>query len=601
MADRDLPRFPWIWLAFIVVPSTAILALELYQAHHWRGQSDRGPWIAAIGAILVALGLLVAGVIRTLIAYRESSRLSAEKHSDEMQLRALVEGVSDHALYLLDARGYVSSWNAGAQRITGYAADQIIGQHFSRFFSEEDQRAGAPERALDVAARHRKYELEGWRVRGDGTRFYSRAIVTALYNPAGKLSGFIKVTRDVSEKIEQEQALEQARAALAQSHKMEALGQLTGGMAHDFNNILHVIKNSLDVIRTRLGQADPTIVRFLDTAKRNTDRASAVTQRLLAFARQQPLNPTVVSPNKLIQNMADLVRHAVGEGIAVETVFSSGLWNVSADTNQLETALLNLTINSRDAMQRVGKLTIETANAFLDATYASQHADVIAGQYVMIAVSDTGIGMSKEVAARAFDPFFTTKSDGQGTGLGLSQVFGFVKQSGGHVKIYSEPGEGTTIKVYLPRFAANAPLVSIEPLVTQDSANGESILVVEDNEDVRTFAVEMLTSLGYRVSGTADGPTALQALRQVGRIDLLFTDMGLPNGMNGRQLAEQARNLQPDLRVLFTTAYARNAIVHHGRLDAGVDLLLKPYTQLDLARKVRQVLGEAAPEAKPPE
>ncbi len=208
--------------------------------------------------------------------------------------------------------------------------------------------------------------------------------------------------------------------------------------------------------------------------------------------------------------------------------------------------------------------------------------------------------MSKEVVARAFDPFFTTKSDGQGTGLGLSQVFGFVKQSGGHVKIYSEPGEGTTIKLYLPRFAANVPVVSVEPSVTQDTATGESILVVEDNDDVRIFAVEMLTSLGYRVSGTPDGPTALQALRQLGHVDLLFTDVGLPHGMNGRQLAEQARVLQPDLRVLFTTAYARNAIVHHGRLDAGVDLLLKPYTQLDLSRKVRQVLSEAPPEEKTP-
>lgn len=481
MADRDPSTFPWTSLALLIVPSAAIAVLEAYQAYAWQGQIDRGPWLAAIAGLVTALGLLITSVTRTL----ERSRLSAEKRSDEIQLRALVEGVSDHALYVLDARGYVSSWNAGAQRIKGYSAEQIIGRHFSCFFTEEDQRAGVPERALDVAARQRKCELEGWRVRGDGTRFYSRAVVTALYAPDGRLNGFVKITRDVTEKVEQEQALEQARAALAQSQKMEALGQLTGGMAHDFNNILHVIKNSLDVIRARLEAADPTILRFLDTAKRNTDRAAAVTQRLLAFARQQPLNPTVVSANKLIQNMADLVRHAIGEGIALETVFSSGLWNVSVDTNQLETALLNLTINSRDAMQRVGKLTIETANAFLDDTYASQHAEVAAGQYVMIAISDTGVGMSKEVAARAFDPFFTTKSDGQGTGLGLSQVYGFVKQSGGHVKIYSEPGEGTTIKLYLPRFAANAPVVSVEPLVTQDPATGESILVVEDNEDVR--------------------------------------------------------------------------------------------------------------------
>ncbi|HEY3784165.1 MAG TPA: PAS domain S-box protein [Steroidobacteraceae bacterium] len=568
-------------------------ALELYQALSWQRQSSHGAWEAAIAGVAIAIGLMTVGIIRTLITHRDRRELTAEKRSDEMQLRALFEGVADHALYMLDLRGYVATWNAGAQRIKGYSADQIIGQHFSRFFSEEDQKAGVPERALDTAARHGKYELEGWRVRRDGSRFYSRAVVTALYDSAGTLAGFVKITRDVTERVQQEEALELARAALAQSQKMEALGQLTGGMAHDFNNILHVIKNSLEVVENRLGQADPLVLKFLGAAKRNADRAASVTQRLLAFARQQPLNPTVVNANKLTQNMADLVRHAVGEGIAVETVFSSGLWSVCVDTNQLETALLNLTINSRDAMQRVGKLTVETANAFLDETYAAEHAEVAAGQYVMIAVSDTGAGMSREVAARAFDPFFTTKSDGQGTGLGLSQVFGFVKQSGGHVKIYSEPGEGTTVKIYLPRFAANAPITAVEPLAVSESAEGESILVVEDDEDVRTFAVEMLTSLGYRVAGSADGLTALQALRQIGRIDLLFTDVGLPNGMNGRQLADEARRLQPNLPVLFTTAYARNAIVHQGRLDPGVNLLLKPYTQLDLARKLRQVLGEA--------
>ena len=597
MTDRDPPAYPWLALALLCLPCLLLAALELYQALEWKSELDHGPRAAAVAGVIVAISLMAGGAIRMLIARREMRRLWAEKRSEEHQLRALLEGVADHALYMLDTRGYVASWNTGAQRIKGYSADQIIGQHFSRFFSEEDQRAGVPERALDVAARHGKYEGEGWRVRGDGTRFYSRAVVTALYDSERKLTGYLKITRDVTERAQQEQSLEQARTALAQSQKMEALGQLTGGMAHDFNNILHVIKNSVDVLQARLGREDPVVTRSLDAAKRNVDRAASVTQRLLAFARQQPLNPTVVSPNKLIQTMADLVRHAVGEGIAVETVFSSGLWSVSVDANQLETAVLNLTINSRDAMQRVGKLTIETANAFLDEGYAAEHTEVVPGQYIMIAVSDTGAGMSKEVAARAFDPFFTTKSDGQGTGLGLSQVFGFVKQSGGHVKIYSEPGEGTTVKVYLPRVNANVPVATIEPLAIQDASKGESILVVEDHDDVRSFAVEMLTSLGYRVSGTADGPTALQALRQIGRIDLLFTDVGLPNGLNGRQLAEEARRLQPDLRVLFTTAYARNAIVHHGRLDAGVDLLLKPYTQLDLARKVQQVLSDPADKA----
>ena len=573
----------------MVLACLLLAGLEFFQA--LSSASSRSRVYAAVAGIVIALALLIGGVVRAVTRDAQAQLAAETRRTDELQLRALIDGLTDHALYMLDPLGLVTTWNAGAERIKGYAAQQIIGEHFSRFFSEEDCKAGVPERALETAAKRGKFELEGWRIRSDGSRFYSRAVITALRNSSQQLLGFVKITRDVTERIQHEEALEQTRGVLAQSQKMQALGQLTGGMAHDFNNILHVIKNSIEIVQARLETPDPAVLKYLDTARRSADRAAAITQRLLAYARQQPLDPKVVNANKLIQGIGDLLRHAIGEGISVETVFSSGLWPVSVDANQLETAILNLTINSRDAMERVGKLTIETANALLDEAYSRTHTEVTPGQYVMIAVSDTGTGMSRETVTRAFDPFFTTKAAGHGTGLGLSQVFGFVKQSGGHVKIYSEPGEGTTVKLYLPRFQAVGTVITSEPPAAQESATGESIVVVEDHDDVRAFAVEMLTALGYRVSAAADGASALRLMQHLRQPDLLFTDVGLPNGMNGRQLADAARQLWPGLRVLFTTGYARNAIVHHGRLDPGVDLLLKPYTQLDLARRVRQVLN----------
>ena len=513
-------------------------------------------------------------------------------YSRDEQFRLLVEGVKDYAIYMLDDKGRVSSWNPGAERIKGYCAQEIIGQSYSRFFTEEDRRADVPQRILEAAARDGKFETEAWRVRKDGTRFYVNALLTALHDNSGRLIGFVKVTRDVTERLKQQQALDQAHAALAQSQKIEALGQLTGGVAHDFNNILHVISNAIAAVRDRVPEDDADSLKYLAMAKRNVDRGSAITHRLLAFSRQQPLDPKPVDANKLLQNMSDLVRHAVAEGVAVETVLSSGLWTVLADVNQLETAILNLVLNSRDAMGRSGKLTVETANALLDETYAAAHPEVKAGQYVMIAVSDTGAGMSKEVAARAFEPFFTTKGTGEGTGLGLSQVFGFVKQSGGHVKIYTEPGQGTTVKIYLPRIrSAELPYsAGAAALATPTHARTETILLVEDHEDARVFTADMLRALGYKVAEAADGASALRALEQLGQIDLLFTDVGLPGDLNGRQLADEAVRRQPGLRVLYTTGYARNAVIHHGRLDQGVQLLTKPFTQAELARRVQQAL-----------
>jgi CheY-like chemotaxis protein len=375
---------------------------------------------------------------------------------------------------------------------------------------------------------------------------------------------------------------------------MEAIGQLTGGVAHDFNNLLTVILGNLETIGRLAPADDGRLRRAVEQASRGAQRAATLTQQLLAFSRRQPLNPKPTEVNRLVSGVSELIRRTLNENIAIETVLGAGVWRVEIDSHQLESALLNLAVNARDAMPSGGKLTIETSNAHFDEHYASAHAEVQPGQYVSISVTDTGAGMSKDVLSRAFDPFFTTKPIGQGTGLGLSQVYGFVKQSGGHVKLYSEVGEGTTVKIYLPRYTGGQAEVEIEqaPSVPQGEST-EVILVVEDDEDVRSFSVESLRELGFSVLEARDGPSALRLLELHPEIKMLFTDVGLP-GINGRELVDAARTRRPGLKVLFTSGYARNAIVHQGRLDPGVQLLTKPFTRGQLASRVRDVLDTRA-------
>ena len=394
--------------------------------------------------------------------------------------------------------------------------------------------------------------------------------------------------QQVAERTEQ---LRQQEDALRQSQKMEVVGQLTGGVAHDFNNLLQVIIGNLAIVRRVTSDQSPRITRALETAATGAMRAASLTQRLLAFSRRQPLNPKPIDVNALISGMSDLLHRTLGEDTEVLTVRGAGLWRAEADPTELESAILNLALNARDAMPEGGRLTIETANVDIDRIYSAQHAEVLPGQYIVIAVSDTGTGMSPEALSRAFEPFFTTKPIGQGTGLGLSQVYGFVKQSGGNVKIYSEPGHGTCVKIYLPRLAGvSHSEVPEPPLATPEAAAEETILVVEDDDDVRTYSVEILRELGYRVIEAHDGPSALRLLERQSRVDLLFTDVVLPGGMTGAQVAARARSVKPDLKVLFTTGYAHNAIVHNGRLDQGVQLITKPFSMSDLATRVRDVL-----------
>lgn len=399
--------------------------------------------------------------------------------------------------------------------------------------------------------------------------------------------------RGTAEILRQEMAArEQAEGLVRQMQKMESIGQLTGGIAHDFNNMLAIVIGSLDLAKRRLGNDPAKLEKCIDNARDGAERAATLTARLLAFSRQQPLAPVPLDANRLVAGMSELLRRTLGEQISVETVLAGGLWVTYADPPQLENAILNLAVNARDAMATGGKLTIETNNAHLDDDYARSRADVEAGQYVLICVTDTGTGMPPDVIERAFDPFFTTKGVGKGTGLGLSQVFGFVKQSGGHVAIYSEPGEGTTVKLYLPRFAGaggaaeeRAPVTDMLPLGSAE----EIILVVEDEQRVRHFSVDALRELGYTTISAGDAREALEMLAEQPRIALLFTDVVMPE-MNGRRLADEARAHRPDLKVLFTTGYTRNAVVHNGMLDPGVAFLPKPFTVSQLAIKVREVL-----------
>jgi PAS domain S-box-containing protein len=401
---------------------------------------------------------------------------------------------------------------------------------------------------------------------------------------------------------EENEARRKAEESLRQAQKMEAVGQLTGGIAHDFNNLLTIILGGLDTIGRQASLLPPTtaaarITRARDMALHGAQRAATLTTRLLAFARQQPLVPKAVDPNKLVGGMAEFLRRTLGETIALETVLAAGLWHAYVDEHELENALLNLALNARDAMPSGGKLSIETANCYLDASYVATLVEpVAAGQYVMIAVADTGVGMDPATRERAFEPFFTTKEPGKGTGLGLSQVYGFVRQSAGHVKIYSESGEGTTLKIYLPRYFGSdehQKLMAKEG-ESNNALGAETILVAEDDEELRNFTAEILGELGYRVLDAPTGAVALEIIERTQDIDLLFTDVVMRGGINGRELADEATRRRPGLKVLFTTGYTRNAIIHHGRLDPGVNLIGKPYTPTELGARIRAILDDRA-------
>ena len=557
-----------------------------FETEGWRVRKDGSRFWAnvVIDPIRDPSGRLVgfAKVTRDLTDRRAAEE---ELRASEERFRLLVQSVTDYAIYMLDPEGKVSSWNAGAERFKGYSSDEIMGEHFSRFYTDEDKEAGIPRIALETARNEGRFEAEGWRVRKDGSRFWATVIIDPIRNEAGELIGFTKVTRDLTEK----RAIEEQ---LRQSQKMEAVGQLTGGLAHDFNNLLTGISGSLEMMQIRFAQGRTAeFDRYLMAAQGAVKRAAALTHRLLAFSRRQTLDPKPTNVNRLLSGLDELVRRTVGPGIEVEVVGASGLWPTLVDPNQLENAVLNLCVNARDAMPDGGRLTIEAANKWLDDRAARKH-DLPVGQYVSVCVTDTGTGMTPDVIAKAFDPFFTTKPIGEGTGLGLSMVYGFARQSGGQVRIYSELGQGTTMCLYLPRHTEEDTAdEEVElPTNTDGVGGGEVVLVIDDDPTIRMLVGEVLAESGYAVIEAPDGSAGLKVLDSNARIDLLITDVGLPGGMNGRQVADAARVSRPSLKVLFITGYAENAVIGQSRLENGMFVMTKPFQMDMLAHRIREII-----------
>jgi PAS domain S-box-containing protein len=517
----------------------------------------------------------------------ESKRAEAALRESEAVARGVLDAALD-AYVRMDQDGRITEWNVMAEAIFGWARTEAIGRSVADTIIPPDHR-DAHHRGLarflatgEGPVLNRRIELQA--LHRSGKAFPVELTIMALNTDRGRVfSAFI---RDLTERRRAEEHLRQAQ-------KMEAVGQLTGGVAHDFNNLLTVIIGSLELAGGRTAN-DPQLIDLINQALSAADKGAALTHRLLAFSRLQALQPTNTDLNQIVTGMTDLLRRTLGEQVEIDTRLNEELWTALADRSQVESALLNLAINSRDAMPGGGKLTIETANVPLDADYAARNAEVTPGDYIVLAVSDTGVGMPPEVVERAFEPFFTTKDIGKGSGLGLSMIYGFAKQSGGHLKIYSELGHGTTVRLYLPRAGGLQASVPAPGTPSEGQRGSETILVVEDDADVRRLAVAQLRSLGYRVLEAPDGMRAIALLKDDESIDLLFTDVIMPGGMTGRQLAEEGCRLRPGMKVLFTSGYTQNSIVHQGKLDHGVHLLSKPYRRDGLARKIREMLDSGS-------
>jgi len=549
-----------------------------FEHEGWRVRKDGTRFWAfvVIDAIRTPAGEIVGFAKITRDLTERKAAEEALRRSQE-QFRLLVQGVTDYAIYMLDPAGHVANWNLGAERIKGYRPEEIIGKHFSTFYTDDDRAAGMPQRALDTALKEGRFEKESWRVRKDGTRFFAHVIIDAIRDDAGEVLGFAKITRDITERRDAQQKLDEAREALLQSQKMEAIGQLTGGIAHDFNNLLMAVLGSLELVRKRIDE-DPKILRLIDNAIQGAERGAALTKRMLAFARRQELRQEAVDIPTLVRDMTDLLQRSIGSSVTIETRFPLALPAVWADANQLEMALLNLAVNARDAMPEGGLIIISAHEEMQEET----------GGFVRVCVSDTGVGMDEATLQRATEPFFTTKEPGKGTGLGLSMVHGLAQQSGGRFVLKSKPGEGSVAELWLPMARP-----SIEPadeaqatarLETTGARLALTVLAVDDDPLVLTNTAAMLEDLGHTCLRAATAAQALDILHRSASIDLVITDQIMPR-MTGVQLAERIARDWPDLPVMIATGYAEM------EPGSGVNLpkLSKPFTQGELAAKMAQI------------
>lgn len=556
-----------------------------FEAEGWRVRKDGTRfWTSVvIDPVIDADGTLIgfAKVTRDVTDKRIAERALLDS---EQRFRLLVHGVKDYAIYMLDPDGHVTNWNTGAETIKGYSADEIVGQHFSNFYTEEDRQGGEPEQALRTARETGKYEVEAWRVRKDGSRFRAGVLIDPIYDEGGVLIGFAKVTRDLTERWHSQQEIERAREAMVQAQKMEAVGRLTGGVAHDFNNLLTIIRSSADLLKM------PTLSpekreRYIDAISDTADRAAVLTSQLLAFSRRQPLKPETFDAGERVLAMRQLIETSVGSPVVVTIDVANGIF-VNADLNQFETALLNMVINARDAMPVGGHLAI-TAQPVTGLPAVRRHS-AANGRFVAVRVTDEGSGIPPETLAKVFEPFFTTKSLNKGTGLGLSQVHGFAKQSGGEIDVHSTVGIGTAFTLYLPLAKADRKQRAADRGIRDHQLVTKRVLLVEDNEAVGQFARSLLEELGQIVTWVQNGDAALEYLHAArDKIDLVFTDVIMP-GMNGLDLARQIANRWPDLDVVLTTGYSHVLAEESGH---GFTLLRKPYS----VEGVVGILGSSHP------
>jgi PAS domain S-box-containing protein len=546
-----------------------------YEAEGWRVRKDGSRFWAhvVLDPIRGDHGELVgfAKITRDVTEQRATQEALRES---EQRFRMLVQGVTDYAIYMLSPRGEVTNWNEGARRIKGYADEEVLGSHFSRFYTDEDRASGLPARALDRAAAEGRFETEGWRVRKDGTRFWAHVVIDAIRDERGELLGFAKITRDITERRKAQEQLEEARAALLQSQKLEAIGKLTGGIAHDFNNLLNVVTSGISVLRETI--TTPSQMRLLEAMDKAAGRGAQLTGQLLSFARQQPLQSEARNVNQVIEGFEAVLRRGSRSGLRFELRLTPGLPFVMIDAAQFETALLNLVVNARDATPDGGLVSVITQAIDLPAGKVGQ---LPAGRYVYVTVQDTGEGMSEEVKARAVEPFFTTKEVGKGTGLGLSQVYGMVQQSGGELDIQSTAGRGTAISMLFPALSC------AEATEPREGDGAEKVLVVDDQPEVLEITCELFRALGFEVLAANSARDALDVLQRTPDIDLLLSDVVMP-GMDGVELGHKARETVPGIKVILASGFTQNTPGGGAKVE-GFHFLHKPYRMSDLVKTLR--------------